>query len=195
MAKSGYKYTNEQWMKHDESYESDNWNRLVEYRKQPAVVRVPKPSNIARARALGYRAKPGFVMVRSRMKKGSRAKPRPHKGRKPHSMGVTKYTPKKNLQWIAEERAQRKFPNMEVLNSYYVLEDGRYKWFEVIFVDPDHPAIIADPKINWIGTGANKRRVHRGLTSAGKHARGLHKKGIGSEKTRPSIGANENRGK
>ncbi|MHA1734249.1 MAG: 50S ribosomal protein L15e [Promethearchaeota archaeon] len=195
MTKSGYRYVNEQWMQHEKSFQSENWKRLTAFRKQGAVVRIPRPSNIARARSLGYKAKPGFVMVRSRMKKGSRAKPRPKKGRKPHAMGVTKYTPKKNLQLIAEERAQRKFPNLEVLNSYYVIEDGKYKWFEVIFVDPHHPAVIADPKVNWIGVGANKKRVHRGLTSAGKRARGLHKKGIGTEKNRPSIRAHGNRGK
>ncbi|MFX1450994.1 MAG: 50S ribosomal protein L15e, partial [Promethearchaeota archaeon] len=38
-------------------------------------------------------------------------------------------------------------------------------------------------------------RVTRGLTSAGRRARGLHKKGWGSEKTRPSIRARKGRGK
>ena len=195
MVKSGYRYVNEQYMKHDGTYGSNNWHRLVEFRKQHAIERIEKPSNLARARALGYKAKPGYVMVRARVKKGSRAKQRPRKGRKPHALGVTKYTAKKSLQWIAEERAQRQFPNLEVLNSYFVLHDGKHKWYEIIFVDPHHPVIIADSRINWIGVGAHKKRVHRGLTSAGKHSRGLHKKGVGSEKTRPSLGAHGNRGK
>ena len=108
---------------------------------------------------------------------------------------ATKITPKKNLQIIAEERAARKFPNLEVLNSYYLVEDGRHKWYECILVDPNNPSIVADPKINWIGLSANKRRVYRGLTSAGKRGRGLRKKGIGAEKLRPSLAANRNRGK
>ncbi|MBD3211081.1 MAG: 50S ribosomal protein L15e, partial [Candidatus Lokiarchaeota archaeon] len=41
---------------------------------------------------------------------------------------------------------------------------------------------------------SNRKRVYRGKTSAGKKARGLHKKGWGSEKTRPSIRANKGRG-
>jgi large subunit ribosomal protein L15e len=37
--------------------------------------------------------------------------------------------------------------------------------------------------------------VHRGKTSAGKRGRGLHNKGKGAEKLRPSLAANQNRGK
>ena len=62
-------------------------------------------------------------------------------------------------------------------------------------VDPNHPRIINDPKINWIGNSSNKRRVFRGMTSAGKKGRGLRKKGIGAEKIRPSLRKNRNRGK
>jgi large subunit ribosomal protein L15e len=99
-------------------------------------------------------------------------------------MGFKKLTPKKNLQWIAEERAARKYPNMEVLNSYWVGQDGEHKWFEVILVDRSHPAILNDAKINWITRPPHKGRVYRGLTSAGKRARGLLNKGTGAEKVR-----------
>jgi len=101
-------------------------------------------------------------------------------------MGFTRLTPIKNLQLIAEERVARKFPNLEVLNSYYVAEDGLQKWFEVILVDPSHPAIKNDPNINWICNKSNRRRVFRGLTSSGKKMRGLRHKGVGAEKVRPS---------
>jgi large subunit ribosomal protein L15e len=77
---------------------------------------------------------------------------------------------------IAEERAAKKCPNLEVLNSYWVWEDGRQKWFEVIMVDPHHPAIRSDPNIKWIIDSVHKGRVHRGLTSAGKKLRGFRKK-------------------
>ena len=46
----------------------------------------------------------------------------------------TKMTLKKNIQVIAEERVADKYPNTEVLNSYYVGEDGLYKYYEVILV-------------------------------------------------------------
>jgi len=87
------------------------------------------------------------------------------------------------------------YPNMEVLNSYWVGEDGMHKYFEVILVDPNHPVIRADPKINWICEPQHRGRAYRGLTSAGKKGRGLMHKGKGAEKLRPSIQAHERKGK
>src|SRR4030067_2136075 len=101
-------------------------------------------------------------------------------------MGVKKYKPAKSIRLIAEDRTARKFPNMEVLNSYGVGEDGRHKWFEVILVDKNHPVIKADKDISWITQKQHKRRALRSLTSAGKNVRGLHHRGRGSEKARPS---------
>lgn len=166
------------WRKRKELPElSRLWQeRLVRWRRQPAVVRVERPTRPDRARELGYKAKQGFVMARVRVRRGGRRKPRPRSGRKPGSMGVKKITPAKSLRRIAEERCARKFPNLEVLNSYYVAEDGKYKWYEVILVDPHHPAIKSDPKINWITKPVHKGRVFRGLTSAGKKSRGLRKR-------------------
>ncbi|MCD6113822.1 MAG: 50S ribosomal protein L15e, partial [Thermoprotei archaeon] len=54
-------------------------------------------------------------------------------------------------------------------------EDGNYKWFEVILVDPHHPAIKNDPDINWVTQKSQKGRVFRGKTSAGRKMRGLLK--------------------
>ena len=86
--------------------------------------------------------------------------------------------------------------NLEVLNSYWVGEDGKNKFFEIIMLDPHHPVIKADKKYNWISSGnSHKGRAERGKTSAGKRGRGLHNKGKGAEKLRPSLKANKNRGK
>jgi large subunit ribosomal protein L15e len=90
------------------------------------------------------------------------------------------------LRLIAEEKAGRKFPNLEVLNSYWIGEDGRSKWFEIIMVDPHHPTIRADKNINWISQKQHHKRVFRSLTSAGKKIRSLRRKGRGAEKFRPS---------
>ncbi len=147
---------------------------LIKWRKQHTVERIDKPTKPARARALGYKAKKGFVVARVRVKKGGRRRRLYGRGgRKPKKVGLVRFTHGKGLQWIAEERAAKKFPNLEVLNSYYVAEDGKHKWYEVIFVDPQHPAIKRDKNINWITAPAHRRRVLRGLTSAGKKARGL----------------------
>ncbi len=191
-----YRYLAEAWKRPGDSYVGLLMReRLPEWRRGESVVRVEKPLRLDRARALGYKAKPGVVVVRSRVRKGGRRKERPRGGRRPKRMGVLRYTPKKSLQWIAEERAQRKFPNLEVLNSYWVGRDGRYEYFEVIMLDPHHPAVASDPELGWIAGRAHRGRVFRGLTSAGKRSRGLRNRGKGAEKLRPSIRANLRRGK
>ncbi|MEM2588277.1 MAG: 50S ribosomal protein L15e [Candidatus Bathyarchaeia archaeon] len=182
-----YKYIAEAWKKPGESFVEELMRqRLIDWRRQPAVVRIEKPTRLDRARKLGYKAKQGFIVVRVRVRRGGLRKQRPRSGRRPKRMGVRKYKPAKSLRLIAEERAARKFPNLEVLNSYWVGEDGRFKWFEVIMVDPSHPAIKSDKDVNWICQKQHRGRVFRGLTSAGKKVRGLRKKGRGAEKARPS---------
>ncbi|RLF48422.1 MAG: 50S ribosomal protein L15e [Thermoplasmata archaeon] len=158
--------------------------RLVEWRNGPAIVRLEKPTRLDRARALGYRAKQGFVVVRVRVRRGGLRRHRIKGGRRPKRKGMLKITMAKSIQRIAEERAARKFPNLEVLNSYWVGQDGYYKYYEVIMVDPHHPVIKNDPKINWICEAQHKGRAFRGLTSAGKKGRGLRNKGKGAEKVR-----------
>ena len=66
--------------------------------------------------------------------------------------------------------------NLRVLNSYWVNEDATFKYFEVICVDPHHVCIRNDPRINWIVAPTHKHRERRGLTSAGRKARGLRVK-------------------
>jgi len=110
-------------------------------------------------------------------------------------MGVNRKTMGKSIQRIAEERACRKYPNMEVLNSYWVGEDGRQKWYEVILLDPHHPSIINDKNLGWISKPGHRGRSERGLTSAGVKGRGMRRRGIGTEKCRPSVRANANRAK
>jgi large subunit ribosomal protein L15e len=152
-------------------YEKIMKKRLIVWRRQPVIIRIERPTKLDRAHSLGYKAKQGFVMTRIRIGKGSSKRKKPMGGRKPGKAGLVKITPTMNLQHIAEMRVARKFPNLEVLNSYYIAEDGKQKWFEVILVDPNHSCIKNDPKLNWICK--TKRRVFRGLTSAGKRSRGL----------------------
>jgi len=182
-----YKYIAEAWAKPDRSYVEELMRqRRIEWRKESTITRIDKPTRLDRARKLGYKAKQGFIMTRVRVRRGGLRKVRPKAGRRPKRMGVKKFKPAKSLRLIGEERVARKFPNLEVLNSYWVGEDGRSKWFEVVLVDPHHPSIKADNNINWICEKQHKRRVHRGLTSAGKKVRSLRHRGIGSEKVRPS---------
>ena len=97
--------------------------RLPKWRRGPTIQRIEKPTRIDRARRLGYRAKQGFIIVRTRIRRGGLHKIRPKAGRRPKRMGVLKFSPAKSLQWIVEERTAKKFPNLEVLNSYYVCKE------------------------------------------------------------------------
>jgi large subunit ribosomal protein L15e len=124
--------------------------RVIVWRRQPVIVRINKPTRIDRARRLGYKAKKGFIITRVRVRRGGRRKPRPRMGRRQKRMGVSKYTPAKSIKLIAEERVARKYPNLEVLGSYWVWEDGRSKWFEIILVDPHSPSIKSDSDTSWI---------------------------------------------
>jgi large subunit ribosomal protein L15e len=185
--KMAYKYIAEEWTKPENSFlEELMRQRLIEWRQQPTITRIEGPTRLDRARKLGYKAKQGFVIARIRVRRGGLRKQRPKAGRRPKRMGVKKFKPAKSLRLIAEERAARKFPNLEVLNSYWVGEDGRSKWFEVIMVDPDHPVIKTDKDVNWITQKQHRNRALRSLTSAGKKVRSLRKKGRGAEKFRPS---------
>lgn len=184
---SMYKKIRETWKKPRENLGGLWKQRLIDWRKENVVERIDKPTRLDRARSLGYKAKQGYVLARVRIKRGGRKRPHPSRGRKPSKAGISKFTPSKSLQWIAEEKAARKFINLEVLNSYYVGEDGVSKWFEVVLVDPHHPVIKKDRKINWVCDPSSRGRVFRGKTSAGKESRGMAGKGKGFEKARPSV--------
>jgi large subunit ribosomal protein L15e len=122
----------------------------IKWRREPSIVRIERPSRLDKARRLGYRAKQGYVMARIRIRRSGARKTRPVSGRRQKAMGVTKIKWAKSYKQIAEERVPKKYPNLEVLNSYYLWSDGRYQWYEVILVDPNHPVIKNDPRINWI---------------------------------------------
>ena len=170
--------------------------RMADWRKDSVFQRIDKPTRIDAARRVGYRAKQGVVVVRTRVRRGGLRKGKVHMKRKPSKAGITKITMAKSIQRIAEERVSRRYPNLEVLNSYWVGEDGKNKFFEVILLDPNHPVIMADKQYKWVAEGnSHTGRAYRGKTSAGKRGRGLMNKGKGAEKLRPSLKANKNRGK
>ncbi|QQR93187.1 MAG: 50S ribosomal protein L15e [Candidatus Iainarchaeum archaeon] len=179
-------------------YSKLNRERLMDFRREPqAVVALDGPTNIRRAKSLGYKAKQGITVARVRIRRGGGLVLRPNRARKPKRMGVNKITRKKGIQAMAEERANKRFPNMEVLNSYLVGHDGKNKYFEVILVDPKHPSILADKNLNWIASNKHHGRVFKGKTSAGQRSRGLHNPAgaRGTEKIRPSLRAHNRKGK
>jgi len=185
-----YQQVREAWKNPQENMPELWRERLITWRREPVTLKLDHPTRIDRARALGYKAKQGYIIVRQRVLRGGHIRPQmKRKGRRSRNYGV-RLSLRKNYQLIAEERAQKKYVNLVVLNSYWVARDGKYYWFEVILVDPDHPVIKADPKINWIAKSKNRSRVFHGKTSAGHKVRGLRHRGKGAEKARPSRRAN-----
>lgn len=181
----GYlKYVRLLWKKPDSKVAQE---RHIIWRREPVTVRIKYPTRPDRARSLGFRAKQGIFMVRQRVLRGGHMRPRrSFKGRRPKRFRQ-RVDLDKSYQQICEERANRKFVNCEVLNSYKVGQDGKYFWYEVIMVDRSAPEIKKDKTLKWITK--KKGRVFRGQTSVAKKSRGLTRKGKGAEKLRPSRSA------
>jgi large subunit ribosomal protein L15e len=194
MVKGLSHYLREAWKKPSKEMLKE---RMVEWRASDAIVRVEKPLRLDRARALGYKAKRGIIVLRVRVSRGGRKRERKHvKGRKTRKQ-TNRKTLKMSYQWVAEMRAARKYPTLEVLNSYLIGKDGKYGFYEVIMVDATKPEIKNDRTLGWIVNGKNKKRVERGLTSAAKTSRGLKRKSGKSpkKKVRPSLRAWNRQGK
>jgi large subunit ribosomal protein L15e len=184
----GYlKYVKQAFTKPSEDGEAVQRARLIQFRKEPAILRVDHPTRMDKARALGFKAKDGIFVVRASVRRGKHVRPDIKGGRRPSRFHQDKNL-HKNYQQIVEERVADKHINCEVLGSYEVAEDGYSIWYEVIMVDKHHPQILADKRL--IGIAAQTGRTYRGLTMAGRRGRGMTRKGIGSEKTRPSRKAN-----
>ena len=121
--------------------------KAVIWRNQNAVTRVEKPSRIARARRLGYKAKQGIIVVRMRVGTGGMRKERPRGGRRPKHLGVTKIKADVSMKQVSERRVLERYPNMKLLGSYFLYKDGMHYWFEIILADPSHPRIAKDKEI------------------------------------------------
>jgi len=184
-----YQRLRELWRESFSKELKEIWNqRLIEWRRDGAVIRIVRPTRLDRARALGYRAKQGILLARVRVLRGGRKRRGSlKKGRRSKNARAKKIVDI-NYQTVAEQRANKKFKNCEVLNSYYVGKDGKYMFYEVILIDRDHPQILNDKQLS--GVAGRKGRVFRGLTASGKRSRGiLTHKGKGAEKLRPSRAA------
>ncbi|MBI4441544.1 50S ribosomal protein L15e [Candidatus Woesearchaeota archaeon] len=184
-----YKYLRDAWQ--SDSNERAQHTRMIQWRREPTTLRIEYPTRLDAARSVGYKAKPGYLVIRQRVTTGGRMRPDIVAGRKPKNNRQVKMLDM-NYQQIAERRAYERYAaNCEVLNSYFVGEDAKNAWYEVILVDKSHPVIQADTRVN--GLLENRARVMRGLTMAGRRSRGLLHKGKGAEKMRPSRTADRKR--
>lgn len=178
-------YIGELWKQPKEQLGQLYKQHLIAWRREPATVRLEHPTRLDRARALGYRAKQGIFVVRQRVPAGGHKREDFDGGRHSKHFRTTMILDK-NYRQIAEERANKQYPNCEVLNSYAVAGDSKHYWYEVILVDRSHPAVAADARLAWIANPGQRGRVFRGKTSAGRKSRGLRHKGKGAEHMRPS---------
>ena len=135
------------WLKMLKENPMELRQRAVIWRNENAVTRVEKPSRIARARRLGYKAKQGIIVIRMRVGTGGMRKQRPRGGRRPKHLGVTKIKADVSMKQVAERRVLERYPNMKLLGSYFLYKDGMHYWFEVILADPSHPRIAKDKEM------------------------------------------------
>lgn len=158
----------------DYNYRDAYLKRLIDFRKfEGAVTRTDKPINVVRAKELGYKAKQGVFTVIGKVKKGGGLYRPKHNARRPKRMGFKKLTRNISGQRIAEARASMRFRNCEVVNSYPIGDDGKYKYFEIILASKNEPSVMKDKELKRIIK--DNGRTERGLTSAGKKNRGLRK--------------------
>ncbi|MEM4244605.1 MAG: 50S ribosomal protein L15e [Candidatus Nanoarchaeia archaeon] len=184
------KYLEQEYRNPSDEFKAIWRERMIAWRKEPAITRIEKPTRVDRARALGYKAKQGYVVVRVKVKRGGRTREQFKGGRRPKAYRRRKIVGK-NYRWVAEERASRKYKNCEVLGSYQIAKDGKHYWFEIILADRQ---LVSKYKgMEWLAK--SRGRAFRGITSAGRKSRGLRHKGKGAEKIRPSLAAHGKRGK
>src|ERR671928_2049261 len=142
-----HSYMTQTWLKMWKSNSDELKSKAISWRAEPTINRIERPSRLDRARRLGYKAKQGIIVVRIRVGRGGMRKERPLSGRRPKHFGVVHIKQGTNMRKVAENRVNEKFPNLEVLGSYYLHKDGRYIWYEVMLVDPHHPAVFNDKEM------------------------------------------------
>jgi large subunit ribosomal protein L15e len=182
-----YKAIRETWQNNRDELEQQ---MTLQWRGEPATIRIFRPTRLDRARSLGYKAKQGFVLIRQRVDAGGRQRPKITGGRRTKHNRRYKVLDM-NYQGVAERRACENYPNCEVMSSYLVGSDSKHKWYEVILVDRAHPQILADKNAKGVATQLG--RAQRGLTSANRKSRGLRNKGKGTEGKRESGSAQRKR--
>ena len=145
-----YKHSSTIWKNIFKNNYKEIRERAIEWRKGSTITRLEKPTRLNRARTLGYKAKQGIIIVRIKVSRGGMRRPRPKAGRRQKHAGVVKMKANINMQQISENRVSRKYPNLLVLNSYFVYKDGKNAWHEVILVDPSHPSIKSDADFKYL---------------------------------------------
>lgn len=161
----GYlKYIKALYEKPKENLGSLYKDRLIQFRKDKTITKLENPTRIDKARSLGYKAKKGFFVVRVKVNRGGKMRPRFMGGRKTKTSRRRKVLDI-NYKRIAEEKAARLYNNCEVLGAYWIAQDGTHYWFEVVLGDRE--LLKTYPQYEkWITKAP--RKILRGVTSSNK---------------------------
>jgi large subunit ribosomal protein L15e len=136
-----YSAINKTWLSLVKSGSQVYKQRAISWRRGRTIERMEHPLRLDRARAVGYKAKQGFFVVRIKLSRGGMRQTRPTSGRRPKHMGVLKIKGAFSSQDTAERRVGEKYPNAKVFGSYPVYQDGKYIWYEVVMADTNHPSL------------------------------------------------------
>ena len=139
-----HQYMAEAWARMWKTNSEEIKKRAIIWRKEPTIHRIKRPSRLDRARRLGYKAKQGIIVIRTKVGRGGMRKQRPVSGRRPKHLGVTRIKQAESMRLVAERRVNEKYPNLEVLGSYFLYKDGKNIWYEIILADTSHPSIAKD---------------------------------------------------
>jgi large subunit ribosomal protein L15e len=102
------------------SYMADTWTNMWKLNSEEL-----------RSKAVLWREEPAIIKI-------------PVAGRRPKHIGVVHIKQGISMRKVAERRVNERFPNLEVLGSYYLHKDGMYLWYEIVLADPNHPSISKD---------------------------------------------------
>ena len=142
-----YKQISATWYKMWKTNSDELKSKSIGWRKELTIHKIDKPSRLDRARKLGYKAKQGIIVIRAKVGRGGMRKQRPTAGRRPKHIGVVRIKQDISMKKVAERRVSERYPNMDVVGSYFLHKDGKNIWYEVILVDPNHPAIFKDKEM------------------------------------------------
>ena len=132
------------WTKMWKTNSEELQEKAMEWRKEPTIHRIERPTRLDRAHKLGYKAKQGIIVVRTKVGRGGMRKQRPTSGRRPKHLGVVRIKQTDSMKLVAERRVKEKDPNMGVIGSYFLYKDGKNIWYEILLADPAHPSISRD---------------------------------------------------
>ena len=104
MAKGLHHYVRETWKKPKEALpHMFRQTRMAQWRREPVNCRIERPTRLDAARRLGYKAKQGVVLIRTRVRRGGLRKGKIHMKRKPSKAGISKITMAKGLHHYVRE--------------------------------------------------------------------------------------------